>query len=57
MRVFAILLSALFLSVLANARMVRRRPHSELAIRAPDDVQVHKRFPGTRWTFFAPGLY
>jgi hypothetical protein len=57
MRVFAILLSALFLSVLADARMARRRPHSELAIRLPGDVQVHKRFPGTRWTFFAPGLY
>jgi hypothetical protein len=57
MRVFAVLLSALFLSVLANARMARRRPHRELAIRASGDVQVHKRFADARWTFFAPGLY
>ncbi len=43
------------LAVLGDLRHSHRRTHSDIAKRADGSVQLHKRFSGTRWTFYDVG--
>ncbi|KAF9452251.1 hypothetical protein P691DRAFT_772427 [Macrolepiota fuliginosa MF-IS2] len=43
------------LAVVGDLRHSSRRNHHEVAKRADGSVQLHKRFSGTRWTFYDVG--
>ncbi len=45
------------LAVLGDLRHSHRRAsaHSDIAKRAEGHIQLHKRFSGTRWTFYDVG--
>ncbi|KAF5365618.1 hypothetical protein D9758_003187 [Tetrapyrgos nigripes] len=49
-------LLALPLTVVADQHHHRAHQHRDIAKRAPGNVNVYKRFDGTRWTFYDVGL-
>lgn len=52
----AILAASLFAGTAVAEPHGHRRNHDSIARRANADVGVHKRFSGTRWTYYDVGL-
>ena len=52
----SLLAVSLFTGFAAAEPHGHRRNHDSLARRANADVGIHKRFSGTRWTFYDVGM-